>query len=199
MGPGAGGWRNGNAQTCREKGQLPGLTPPLLDTCLIVGLPLWPLEGSSPSLSCCRNILWSLRILIFISHFLVGKWLVFRAFGMCGLAGPTPPFLLFPGEGHRREGVHGAPFHPLTLLLCVLHSLRLPPSGRCWQNLQPNHWPVSLQGRRDRHHLQPLCQRLPAEPLPHRPLHKYVGACSWGLGCGWRACLEVGPAIQECS
>ena len=33
---------------------------------------------------------------------------------------------------------------------------------------------MSLQRRRDWHHLQPLCERLPAEPLPHCPLHKYV-------------------------
>ena len=31
---------------------------------------------------------------------------------------------------------------------------------------------MSLQGRRDGHHLQPMCQRLPAEPLPHRPCIK---------------------------
>lgn len=97
------------------------------------------------------------------------------ASGMCvGLAGPRLHSCSSPGEGRDP----GAPPHPLTFLFCVLHSLRLPPRGRCWQNLQPNHWPVSLQGRRDRHHLQPLRQGLPAEPLPHRALHQYVRC--WG-------------------
>lgn len=69
------------------------------------------------------------------------------------------------------------------LLLCVLHSLRLPPRGRRWQDVQPDHGPVSLQGRRDRHYLQPLRQGLPAEPLTHRPLHKYAGRPSfWPRG-----------------
>lgn len=96
-----------------------------------------------------------------------------------------------------RGGCAPAPSRPLTRLLCVLHSLRLPSRGRCWQNLQPNHRPVSLQGRRDRHHVQPLRQRLPAEPLPHRPLHKYAPgalflkalAWAWGLGV---PCPEAG-------
>lgn len=112
---------------------------------------------------------------------------------MCvGLTGPAPS--PSPGWGPwgapRQGGIPrerlAIPRHPLTLLLDVIHSLRLPPRGRCWQNLQPDHRPVSLQGRRDGHHLQPLCQGLPAEPLAHRPLHKYVHARLPGLqlGCG---------------
>lgn len=53
-------------------------------------------------------------------------------------------------------------------------SLWLPPCGCCRQDVQPDHRPVPLQGWRHWHHLQPLRQRLPAEPLPHRPLHQWV-------------------------
>lgn len=53
-------------------------------------------------------------------------------------------------------------------------SLWLPPCGCCGQDVQPDHRPVPLQGWRHWHHLQPLRQRLPAEPLPRRPLHQWV-------------------------
>lgn len=123
---------------------------------------------------------------------------------MCvSLPGPAPPFMLLPpGVGSLGRPWVGRPpeggcalasSYPLTLLSCLFHSLRLPPRGRCWQNLQPNHRPVSLQGRCDRHHLQPLCQRLPAEPLSHRPLHKYVPGTLFLEALAWVCALGGGP------
>ena len=64
---------------------------------------------------------------------------------------------------------------PPHLLSSIPHpSLWLPPCGCCRQDLQPDHRPVPLQGRRHWNHLQPLRQGLPAEPLPRRPLHQWV-------------------------
>lgn len=51
-------------------------------------------------------------------------------------------------------------------------SLRLPPSRCRRQDLQPDDGAVPVQGRRDRPHLQPLRQGLPAEPLARGPLHQ---------------------------
>lgn len=96
------------------------------------------------------------------------------------------------------------PHRPLTFLSRVLHSLRLPPRGRGRQDLQSDDGPVPLQGRCDRHHVQPLCQGLPAEPLSHRPLHKYVpppplGSGLWlgsGFGAGGRL-SSLNPADMQ--
>lgn len=53
-------------------------------------------------------------------------------------------------------------------------SLWLPPCGRSRQDMQPDHRPVPLQGRCHGHHMQPLRQRVPAEPLARGPLHQWV-------------------------
>jgi hypothetical protein len=57
---------------------------------------------------------------------------------------------------------------------CLFSSLWLPPNRCIGQDLQPDNGAVSMQGRSDRSDVQPVCQGLPAEPLPHCPLHKYV-------------------------
>lgn len=69
--------------------------------------------------------------------------------------------------------LHNLP-SPFTPVLNPRPSLWLPPRGRGRQDVQPDHRPVPLQGRRHRHHLQPLRQGLPAEPFAGGPLHQWV-------------------------
>jgi len=53
-----------------------------------------------------------------------------------------------------------------------IHRLRLPSSGFDGQDVQSPKWPVSLQGGRHRTDLQPMCQGLPADPVPRGTLHQ---------------------------
>lgn len=144
-----------------------------------------PLEGLPRFTSCCQNSPFKLVHSDFHFPFPGRQVASYQSFwNVCGLGWACFPIsalppgvgsLGLPWVGRAPGGECALAFsHPLTFLFYIFHSLRLPSRGRCWQNLQPNHWPVSLQGRCDRNHLQPLCQRLPAEPLSHRPLHKYV-------------------------
>lgn len=112
----------------QEKVHLPIVTPPLLiELCIPENIlerrPCSLALGSAPRLHspAARTVLSSQSILIFIPHFQVGRWPVIRASGMCvGLAGPTPPLLLFSwgGEGPR-ERVCAGPSPPSDLpVLC---------------------------------------------------------------------------------
>lgn len=58
--------------------------------------------------------------------------------------------------------------------LCLFSSLWLSPNRCIGENLQPNNRTVPMQGWCNRRHVQPVCEGLPAESLPHCALHQYV-------------------------
>ncbi|VEN60327.1 unnamed protein product [Callosobruchus maculatus] len=53
-----------------------------------------------------------------------------------------------------------------------MQTLRLPPDRGIREDVQPANRSMSLQRRRGRHHLQPLCQGIPTEPIAYRSMHQ---------------------------